>query len=134
MPTKVVRKIPVQFVKFCLVGIVNTGVDFGVFTILTLWGMPLPATQGFAYSCGVMNSFLLNRKWTFKQYGKDQGQLLRFFLLNLFTLTVTYGLLVVLHEHWGIPLFLSKLIVTGGGLLINFGGSRRWVFKRKLVL
>jgi len=126
---KVPKMFPAQLIKFCLVGVINTGVDFAAFTLLALWGVPLSATQCLAYTCGVVNSFLLNRKWTFKQYSRDSGQLIRFFLLNLFTLTVTYGLLAVLHEKLGISLVMSKVFITGIGLVINFFGSRRWVFQ-----
>ncbi|NLI90959.1 MAG: GtrA family protein [Peptococcaceae bacterium] len=122
------KRLPIQFIKFCLVGVMNTGVDFTVFALLSVWGLPLPATQCLAYSCGIINSFLMNRRWTFNQLGPDISQLFRFFLLNLFTLSVTYGLLAVMHDRLGISLFASKSLVTGVGLVINFVGSRLWVF------
>lgn len=119
---------PQQFLRFCAVGAVNTGVDFTVFTILSSGGVQLLAAQTVSYTCGVLNSFLMNRTWTFKQGGRSHGQLSRFLAMNLFTLAVTYGLLLWFHNRWGWPLPVSKFVATGLSLVLNFTGSRRWVF------
>jgi len=117
-----------EFMRFCLVGAVNTAVDFSVFTVLTNMGVLLLVAQCVSYTCGVLNSFLLNRKWTFKGRGQSSGQLIRFFTLNLGTLAITYGLLVYFHNQLAWPLLVSKLVATVVSLVINFGGSRIWVF------
>jgi len=117
-----------EFIRFCLVGVVNTSVDFAVFTVLTNMGVLLLLAQCVSYTCGVLNSFLLNRTWTFKRRGQSSGQLIRFFALNLGTLAITYGLLVYFHNHLAWPLLVSKLVATVASLVINFGGSRLWVF------
>lgn len=64
------KRTGVQFVKFALVGVVNTGVDWIVFFLLTLipyfrqieW---LAKTISFLVSA--TNSFIMNSYWTFKQ-------------------------------------------------------------------
>lgn len=122
-----------SFIIFGLVGIVNTGVDIGVFTLLTWWQLPWLAAQIIAYGCGVLNSFLMNRKWTFKQQGALTKGLLRFVLLNLVTLAVTSTCMLLLHEHLGISLWLSKGAVTLLGVVLNFAGSRLWVFRTERV-
>jgi len=50
----------IEFMRFCLVGAVNTGVDFTVFTVLSNIGVLLLVAQCISYTCGVLNSFLLN--------------------------------------------------------------------------
>lgn len=124
------KQTPLAFVRFCLVGLMNTGVDFSVFMLLTFWSVPIFAAQTFSYSAGVINSFFMNRTWTFKQSYHTKGQFIRFLTLNLMTLAITYGLLIQFHEHWNWPLLLSKLIATGLSLGINFGGSHLWVFSK----
>lgn len=120
-----------SFILFSLVGIVNTGVDIGVFALLTWWQLPWLAAQIIAYGCGVLNSFLMNRKWTFKQEGALTKGLLRFVLLNLLTLGVTSACMLLLHEQLGIPLWISKGAVTVLGVILNFAGSRWWVFRKE---
>ena len=117
-----------EFMKFCLVGAVNTGVDFTVFAVLSNLGVLLLVAQCVSYSCGVLNSFLLNRTWTFKGHSQSHGQLIRFVALNLGSLTITYGLLVYFHNSLAWPLLVCKLLATGASLGINYVGSRLWIF------
>lgn len=117
-----------EFIRFCAVGILNTAVDFAVFSLLTLWNVPLLAAHCVSYSCGILNSFFLNRSWTFRRLGNIGGQLSRFVVLNLITLTVTSGLLLYMRERWGLPVLSGKLIATGASVILNYTGNRLWVF------
>ena len=117
-----------EFMRFCLVGAVNTGVDFMVFTVLSNMGVLLLVAQCVSYTCGVLNSFLLNRTWTFRGRGQSSGQLIRFLALNFGTLTITYGLLVYFHNHLVWSILVSKLLATGVSLVLNFTGSRLLIF------
>lgn len=117
-----------EFFRFCLVGVMNTGVDFAVFTLLSVGSIPLIAAQIVSYSCGVLNSFLMNRTWTFKRTDRSTIQFIRFVSLSLLTMAVTYGLMIEFHNQWQWPLLLSKFVATGLSLGINFVGSRLWVF------
>lgn len=129
MKSSAMRESLRSFIIFGLVGIVNTGVDIGVFALLTWWQLPWLAAQVIAYGCGVMNSFLMNRKWTFRQQGALTKGLLRFILLNLLTLGVTSACMMLLHEQLGVLLWVSKGAATVLGVVLNFIGSRRWVFR-----
>lgn len=117
-----------EFMRFCLVGAVNTGIDLAVFAVLSSWGFSLLVAHSLSYTCGVLNSFLLNRSWTFKRREQSSGQLIRFLALNLGTLTITYGLIVYLHNSLAWPLLVCKLLATGASLGINYLGSRLWIF------
>lgn len=123
-----ITKSPLEFLKFCLVGAVNTGIDLAVFAVLSSWGFPLLLAHSLSYTCGGLNSFLLNRTWTFKQGGQPTGQLIKFLLLNLLTMMLTYGLLVTSYNYFAWPMLICKLVATGAGLVLNFTGSRLWVF------
>jgi putative flippase GtrA len=115
--------------KFGIVGLLNTGVDFAVFTVLTLWDVPLLIAQCISYACGVLNSFIMNRTWTFQHRGQYTRQLIKFIAVNLLTLLITYGLLVFFNRYVGWTMLFSKLIATGMSLIVNFAGSRLWVFR-----
>jgi len=115
--------------KFGVVGLLNSGVDFTVFTFLTLCNVPLMASQCVSYACGVTNSFVLNRIWTFQYRGRYAGQLVKFIVVNLITMLLTYGLLAAFHQYMGWPTLFSKLAATGISLIFNFAGSRLWVFR-----
>ena len=120
-----------SFIVFGLVGVLNTGIDVAVFSLLTWWQLPWLAAQIAGYGCGVLNSFLMNRKWTFKQQGPFAKGLLRFLLLNVLTLGLTSACMQFMHELLGISLWLSKGTATVFGVLLNFAGSKRWVFRQE---
>ncbi|MDQ7097163.1 GtrA family protein [Desulfosporosinus sp. PR] len=131
-----------EFFRFCVVGGINTGIDFGVFALLFAWGVPLLPAHTFSYCCGILNSFWLNRKWTFRKTAKGSSpaeakptnqpirQMLQFTVLNLVTLIATYELLLWFHENWGWPMLVSRLCAIVVSLVINFAGSRLWVFRQ----
>ncbi|MGC7871428.1 GtrA family protein [Desulfosporosinus sp. SYSU MS00001] len=120
-----------EFLKFCIVGVLNSAIDFAVFAMIYAWGIPLLPAHTLSYSCGVMNSFLLNQKWTFKESVQQQSirQLVQFIVLNLVTLSLTYGLLLWVHTTWGFSMLVSRLFSIAGSVVINFLGSRLWVFR-----
>jgi putative flippase GtrA len=119
----------VQFQRFCAVGLGNTAVDFTAFFLLTLGGLPYLLAQALAYSAGVVNSYFLNRKWTFRVARKANAlEAGSFIIVNGLSLLVSLGLLAILHDENQLNLWLSKLIATGVGMVVNYIGSRLWVF------
>ncbi|MFC4779371.1 GtrA family protein [Paenibacillus sp. GCM10023252] len=122
-----------QFITFNLVGLMNTAVDFAIFTLLIWLGLNVPLSQVVSYSAGMGNSYVMNRLVTFKS-GKvtaaaSRKQALRFLALNLAVLAVSLGLLHAATSWLGLHPLLSKLLVTGVTMVLNFVGSRSWVFR-----
>jgi putative flippase GtrA len=120
----------VQLCKFGLVGALNTAVDFLVFTLLTAAaGMGYMASQFISYSCGVLNSYLLNRSWTFRGASKPSGrEIFRFIAVNLAALATASVILNWLYGLSSLPLVVCKLVATVASVAINYAGSRYWVF------
>jgi putative flippase GtrA len=56
----------IKFIKYSLTGVMNTAVDFGVFALLTWLGLGMYISQVISYSAGILNSYIVNRSWTFK--------------------------------------------------------------------
>ena len=68
------RRRTIQFVslpsKFALVGVVNTVLDFALFmTLVYFAGLGPTSANIISYTCGILNSFVLNKHWTFKAAG-----------------------------------------------------------------
>lgn len=119
----------IQLLRFCTVGLGNTAVDFTTFFLLNLAGIPYLAAQAISYSAGVVNSFLLNRKWTFKVKSRASvGEAVKFIMVNGFSLLVSSGLIYLLYDFSHMNLWLSKLAATVGAVAVNYMGSRLWVF------
>jgi putative flippase GtrA len=121
------------FLRFCAVGLGNTAVDFAAFYLLALVGVPYLLAQALSYSAGVINSFVFNRKWTFRVTHKvNAWEALKFISVNVFSLLISSGLLFVLHDLNHLNLWLAKFAATGGGMVVNFMGSRLWVFNKTM--
>ena len=145
----------IQLIKFALVGASNTIVDMIVNTIVTFilrlftggnWVVYAAKTVG--YLCGLLNSYFLNSRWTFREERRqDAREKLSFVGVNVLVLLISFGLIfvfnILLHlgDWWmglGLPEWLTKII--GGELFcsllatcicipVNFILNKLFVFK-----
>lgn len=124
----------IQFLKFNAVGLLNTLIDFAVFTLLHSLGMLNTPAQIISYSAGTANSFFWNKKVTFRDQDRgnkgsfDRMQLVRFIVLNLAVLGISVLLMHLLTDRFGVQVLIAKVLVTFVTVIINFFGSRKWVF------
>ncbi|MRN55584.1 GtrA family protein [Paenibacillus monticola] len=134
MSDKNLRAGVIQFLKFNAVGLLNTLIDFAIFTLLNSLGLVYTLAQVISYSAGTANSFILNKKVTFRDSDRgkkdsfDRMQLLKFIILNLIVLGISLLLMHLLTDKLGIQVLISKVLVTFVTVIINFFGSRKWVF------
>ena len=105
-----------QFVRFGLVGLANTAASYCVIWLLApRMGVPVASTAG--YAAGVLQSFVLNRLWTFKTTrtiakGLWAGEALRFGLVNIICGGLFAGFTTVAAPHIGL------LAATVGGVAL----------------
>ncbi len=117
------------FIRFGLVGVVNTAVDLGVFALLYRAAELEPLlANGIAFFIAVTNSYLLNHYWTFKQPGNtiSFSAYVRFVAVNIGGLLL--GTLAILMLGKFMPMELAKLIAAGVTFLWNYTSSKLFVF------
>lgn len=120
----------IKFVKFGFTGLLNTAVDFGVFTLLGWLGLGVYLSQVLSYSAGIANSYVINRSWTFSSKERFfSPQLLKFIIVNLLLLGLSLGVLYVFHDLLGLHKMIAKLIATGFTVVLGFVVNRLWVFQ-----
>ena len=125
-----------RVLKFGAVGLVNTAVDFLVFTLASELLLLSPAgAQSLGYGAGILCSFVLNHCITFADAKKENaaGQLLRFvrfLIVNGVSWLVSAGL-IGLFTGWGMWKYLAKIIVTGVTMVLNYFGYKILVFNIK---
>lgn len=119
-----------QFVKFNLVGLLNTALDYALFSLQVWLGVPYLLAQCVSYMAGVANSYYLNKIWTFgSREAASSGQAARFLVVNAVTLGLSLLLLYVAKDRLGMNEFLAKAAVTIVTMLVNFAGNKLWVFR-----
>ncbi len=144
--TKDMRRV----VRFILVGVLNTAIDFAVLNIL-ISAFGLGGNNHFLYivfrsisfSVAVVNSFFWNKRWVFKrnrrvlhQYGEHtQFELGSFLGVSVVGLVINSLLALFFFSVMSpvLPTFyaanIGALIGTCGALAWNFIGYKKFVFK-----
>jgi putative flippase GtrA len=133
-----------QLIRFGLVGGLNTFVDLLVLNALLLL---FPATNtltlltynSIAYSLGAINSFLLNKYWTFGHRKPiSRKEVVRFVITTMCSIAVSNALIwlasEILHPlHINSLLWAnaSKVFAIFGTVFVSFLGMRLWVFVNK---
>ncbi len=140
----------VQFIKFNIVGVMNTLVDFVVFQLLNLLVGWTYLAQIISYTCGIVNSYIFNSSWTFKEERTRSFKEMALFLaVNLCSLSVSLGVIWLCKNALGVTdewvaswmpaLFggfikgdtVCKLIATLCAIVVNYAGNKLFVFQGK---
>ena len=120
-----------RFIKYCSVGLTNTVVDYLSFFILSqLLTVNIYISQAAAFMIATLNSYLLNRLFTFKVDAPLIGKkLLFFYLLNIFTMFISVLSLYILCNVFHVNEFIAKLPIMPITFLINYFGNRLLIFR-----
>jgi putative flippase GtrA len=129
-----------QAIRFVVVGLINTGVDLGVFYLLSLIpGMPNVAAKAASYVAGICNSFVWNKYWTFNARGSAQGkrEFAVFFAVNTPPLVVNVVVFTVLGIWIDSGTLWVRMAKAFAAAVVsvawNFLGSRYFAFRHTAV-
>ena len=123
----------IQFLKFIIIGIINTLVNLFVFYILTdIIKIYYMVSAVIAFIFAVTNSFILNKTWTFKESlnYKTSSKYLKFIIISVIALIFNLILLYILVEYFAINHMIAQIAGVFLNFLINFFGNRLWTFKK----
>ncbi|ACL74736.1 GtrA family protein [Ruminiclostridium cellulolyticum] len=120
-----------QMVKYGLVGVINTIITMIVlFVLQNAFGVSYKLANGAGYVCGFINSFILNKFWTFKGNQKSTlSQFIRFSLVFAVCYAMQLGFVVLLVEKMHIEKNISQLIGMVFYTLISFLLNKVFTFK-----
>jgi putative flippase GtrA len=148
-----------QFGKFIVTGFINTGIDFGALYLLMViseknTGIYTFIFPAISFSIATINSFFLNRYWTFKQKKKQKKEkgikdFAQFISVTLVGLLINSGITYIIsnfipsffglgilnayfapEEIQNLWVLFGKALATGVSLIWNFIGYKFWVFKK----
>ncbi len=136
-----------QFVKFALVGVANTAVDWIFFFVFNRWfNIARIIAKVLSFIVSVINSYLLNSNWTFKKEYKDvllkgerkkveAGLFSRFLIVSLVGLlinTLAYNLAynnlgTMPTDRWRD--IAALFVASASGIIWNFFANKLWTYK-----
>ena len=123
-----------QMIKFGLVGVLNTTIDFSVYFLLTrftpFFADHRIAANTIAFVVAVSNSFFLNKHWTFREKTQTAvAQYPKFFFVSFGGLLLTQGIFFALHTIAGLHDLWAKMIAVIVVMCWNFAVNKMWTFK-----
>jgi glycosyltransferase involved in cell wall biosynthesis len=132
------EKTQIQFVKFAIIGVLNTVTTLFIYTLLTrfvpFFSRELIGAEVLAYVAGMVVSFKFNRRWTFREYWKTNYQeVLRFLTTSITALVGNILIFYFLVEIIKFYDIISVLLCAIFTFAWNFILSKYWVFKKNTV-
>lgn len=138
------KKLIRQFSKFVLIGLLNTGIDFGVLNLLmrlfsVYEGSSIIPIKAIAFFIANINSYFCNKYWTFKQKQKEHisqeyskflivsGVALGIHLAIIYSITTFIPPILIGEKLWA---NFANLVAIGLSLIWNFIGYKFIVFKK----
>ena len=127
-----------QFIIFCLVGILNTAIDFSVYLFLTrnfnFFSNFFIIANIISFSCAVISSYYLNSRWIFK-FNTDNNtkRFSMFLVVSLFGLLINSFILYLFVNYVELTDITAKIIATIIVLFWNFFINKYWTFKKSIV-
>lgn len=135
-----------QFSRFIVVGLINTGLDFGILNLLVFitgieTGMGVAVLNSVSFSAAVVNSYFMNKYWTFGIKGETvkTTEVSKFLIVSLIGLGINSGIVYGVTNFVTPPFLeigpvswinMAKIIATGASLIWNFMGYKFLVFKK----
>lgn len=120
----------VQFIKFILVGIINTTLTYITYVILRLFKIPPIICNTAGYIIGVINSYLWNKKWVFKTTETNVKKefihfIFVFFICYILQLLVFY----LMINYTAINEYIIQIVGMAVYTILNYTLNRIYSFK-----
>jgi putative flippase GtrA len=124
------RETAEQFVKFVLCGLLNSSISYAVFFALYRFvGIHHVPAAAIGYSAGTLNSFLLNRAFTFRARGAVQPMMLKFALVTGAGISTNVTTLHIFVMLLGLPPEYAQIFALLCSGCVNFWGNKLYTFK-----
>jgi len=126
---QIARRSSDQIIKFCLVGVLNTIIGYGIFFISLQFINYLLALI-VAHIIGVANSFFWNKYWVFRSEKNKIREFLKFYSVYGIMLLLNIVVLYFFVSFLSIRPEISQLLILPVLTLLTYTGHKYWSFKK----
>ena len=117
-----------QMLRFGIVGVGNTVLSWFAYAVMVHVGVAILLASAIAWTFGALNSYALNRRWTFRSRGRYTTELLRFGAVQSVGLVLDLILLDALTGDAGIHHLIAQALVYPATTVATFLLVRHWAF------
>jgi putative flippase GtrA len=117
-----------QWLRFTAVGAANTLLSWSVYALLASLGVQYLLASSVAFLLGALNSFTLNRRWTFRSRAQRVPEGLRFAAVQVVGLALDLALMYVLVDLAGVDHLIAQALSFPPASAVTFLLSRQWAF------
>lgn len=120
-----------QAIKYGVVGVSNTLITMAViWVMMKLFGCREGLSNLTGYVAGLLNSFIWNKQWTFKESSTGWAKsAIRFGIAFAVCYIMQYGLVLVLNSQLTIDHYYNHLIGMVFYTMVNFVINKFYTFK-----
>ena len=127
-------KVHKQFFHYAVVGLASNALGYVIYITLTRLGLEPKLAMSVLYVTGVLQTFVFNKKWSFRFNGAARPAFLRYAMLYALGYVFNFLVLMLLVDQIGLP---HQWVM--GGLVIFmaiffFIGQKFWVFRQPPVI
>jgi putative flippase GtrA len=136
------RALLLKATSFACIGVVNTLVDFGLFSLGHFYfGLPIVVANLISWTIAVTGSYVMNALITFAAESRRKlrlkaylsfvaAQIAGFVADTTTVLAVVYLMPIVIGKIFAIePALVGKVLGIGVSFLVNFSVSHFWIFR-----
>ena len=120
--------------KYALVAVSGIFVNYSIlFLLYGYFGIYYLIAATIAIESSIISNFILNNIWTFRDRGRKESIIFKFFKFNLICfggLLINISILALLKENFSFNVYVAELFRILGGFLWNFSLSNFWAWKK----
>ncbi|MCL5795422.1 MAG: GtrA family protein [Patescibacteria group bacterium] len=120
-----------QFIKFSVVGIVGTGVDWLFYFIFSRWlHLFYLIAKIISFIVAAINNYILNRVWTFRSKEKNIGkEFIKFIIVSTVGLILNALIMYIVVSKLKYSDFWGLILATAIVMFWNFFANKFWTFR-----
>jgi putative flippase GtrA len=129
MRARVLGKWSIQSIRYLVVGAVSNIILYLLYIVLTTLGVGYKVAMTILFLLGVLQTFFLNKRWTFSCQGREKSFFIKYLLVYGIAYFCNYLAMIIFVDDLGYP----HQFVQGGMIcflaIILFFSQKFWVFQ-----
>jgi putative flippase GtrA len=121
-----------QFIRYVVVGLASNAVIYFAYLLLTQLGMGPKLAMSLLYGVGVLQTFVFNKKWSFRFEGAATPALVRYLVVYAVGYAVNLLALMLLVDQAQLPHQLVQGAMIFIVAIMLFIAQRYWAFRQTI--